>query len=83
VELARIYKGFSTEMRVAFLGGNSAGRAGWVQGGFDFEKYATRKGTESRREERSSEFVALRGVVPLSGTVSPERTEVARPRVRN
>ena len=54
-----------------------------MQGGFAFEKYAMRKGTESRREERRSEFVAWRGVDPLSGTVSPERTEDARPRVRN
>ena len=54
-----------------------------MQGGFAFEKYAIRKGTESRREERRSEFVALRGVDPLSGTVSPERTEDTTPRARN
>lgn len=54
-----------------------------MQGRFAFEKYAMRKGTESRREERRSEFVAVRGVGPLSGTVSPERTEDTRPRARN
>jgi hypothetical protein len=54
-----------------------------VQGGFAFEKYAIRKGMESRSEERSREVVALRGVDPLSGTVRPERTEDARPSTRN
>ena len=54
-----------------------------MQGGFAFEKYATRKGIESKSEERRSEEVAPCGVDPLSGTVRPERTEDTRPSPRN
>ena len=83
MELVRINEELSRDARVVFWSGNITGRIGWVQGGFTFEKYAIRKGTESRREERRSEFVAFRGVDPLRGVVSPERTDDTRPRARN